>query len=246
MPLSSYTHTDTLSRMLSQEHYSLLLQSWQSSEKSSLLVSLHGFYMINNVGIVVISTVFGTPKDLSHIFCHTSVNIYCGDSAWLSAVIVNLPSLCLLTDESDPVTWRCKRERWRVAFVCCVCSVCVCEWWLKNFLQEPQGQWYSQLSHYARVCPVISFYPIHTLKNLKQTPHTQTRPPPSCGYWLKEGMERTERRREGYGGRLWMRWGDVKVVRGQPGAATICGYIFSPEPLNVWLALGLSAAFWCG
>lgn len=37
--------------------------------------------------------------------------------------------------------------------------------------------------------------------------------------------------------------GDVKVVRGQTGAATICCNIFSPEPLNVQLALSLSAAF---
>lgn len=64
---------------------------------------------------------------------------------------------------------------------------------------------------------------------------------------LTEGMERTRTAQEkNTGGRLWMRRGDVKVVRGQPGAATICGYIFSPEPLNVQLALGLSTAFWCG
>lgn len=58
--------------------------------------------MINNVGLAVISAGFGTPADLGHIFCQSSVNIYCGDVVLLSAVIVNLPSLCLLTDESDP------------------------------------------------------------------------------------------------------------------------------------------------
>ena len=65
-------------------------------------MSLHDFYMINNLELVVISTVFGTSTDLSHIFCQTSVNIYCGDSVLLSPVIVNLPSLSLLIDENDP------------------------------------------------------------------------------------------------------------------------------------------------
>ncbi len=65
-------------------------------------MSRRDFSLIYNLGLVVISAVFGTPTDLSHIFCQTSVNIYCGDLVLLSAVIVNLPSLCLLTDESDP------------------------------------------------------------------------------------------------------------------------------------------------
>lgn len=65
-------------------------------------MSLRDFSMINNLGLAVISAVFRTPTDLRHIFCQTSVNIYCGDLVLLSAVIVNLPSLCLLTDESDP------------------------------------------------------------------------------------------------------------------------------------------------
>lgn len=96
---------------------------WQRSEKSSLFMSLCDFYMINNPGLVVISTVFGTPIDLSHIFCQTSVNIYCGDLVLLSAVIVNLHSLCFLTDESDP--WpRGARGRgggWHLYGVCVAC-----------------------------------------------------------------------------------------------------------------------------
>lgn len=47
MPNSSYTtRTGTRSGMLSQEHHSLLLQSWQSGEKSSLLMSPHDFFLI--------------------------------------------------------------------------------------------------------------------------------------------------------------------------------------------------------
>lgn len=147
--------------MLSQEHHSLLLQSWQSSEKSSLSMSLRDFYMINNLGLVVISTEFGTPTDLGHIFCQTSVNIYCGDLVLLSAVIVNLPSLCLLTDESDPWPGGARRRGggWHL-YVACVECVCSCEWWPKNFLLEPQGQLYSPLRHYA----------IHSLKNLNPPP----------------------------------------------------------------------------
>lgn len=105
------------------KNITLLLHSWQHSEKSSLFMSLCDFYMINNPGLVVISTVFGTPIDLSHIFCQTSVNIYCGDLVLLSAVIVNLHSLCFLTDESDP--WpRGARGRgggWHLYGVCVAC-----------------------------------------------------------------------------------------------------------------------------
>lgn len=83
-------------------------------------------YMINNPGLVVISTVFGIPMDLSHIFCQTSVNIYCGGSVLLSAVIVNLPSLCLLTDESDPWPGGARgRGGRRYLYVMCVVCVLV-------------------------------------------------------------------------------------------------------------------------
>lgn len=40
--------------------------------------------------------------------------------------------------------------------------------------------------------------------------------------------------------------GMFKLSGDSRGAATICGYIFSLQPLNVRLAPGLSAAFWCG
>lgn len=51
-PLSFYTHTHTQSRtythkhsrMISREHHSLLLQSWQSSDKSSPFMSLCVFF----------------------------------------------------------------------------------------------------------------------------------------------------------------------------------------------------------
>lgn len=122
MSHSFHTHTGTRSRMPAQEHHSLL-QSWQSSDKSSLFVSLHGFCLINNLGSLVISTVFRTPTDLSPIFCQTCVNIYCCDSMLLSAVIVNLPSYCLLTDEDDP--WpggaRGRGRGWHLYVVCVVC-----------------------------------------------------------------------------------------------------------------------------
>ena len=169
MPHSSYTtHTGTCSGMLSQEHHSLLLQSWQSSEKSSLLMSPQDFFIWLIIrGLLAISTVFGTPTDLSHIFCQTSVNIYCGDLVLLSAVIVNLPSLCLLTDESDPWPGGAEGRGWRMAFICCVCRDCVCERW--SFLLKPQGHWDSPLSHYARVCHIISLYPVHTLKKPQLT-----------------------------------------------------------------------------
>lgn len=62
------------------------------------------------MGSVVISTGFGSPADLGHIFCQSSVNIYCGDAVLLSAVIVNLPSLCLFDRWEPPLTWRCKKE----------------------------------------------------------------------------------------------------------------------------------------
>ncbi len=185
---------------------------------------------------------FGTPTDLSHIFCQTSVNIYCGDLVLLSAVIVNLPSLCLLTDESDPWPGGCKREGWR--------SVCVL---------VSGGLRISFYSHKASYTPhsvimpgsILSYpftpsAPQKTSNRPLSHTHTHTT---TTTLWpaTKGGVgEDIERWREGYGGRLWMGWGDVKVVRGQPGAATICGYIFSPEPHNVRLALGLSAAFWCG
>lgn len=42
-------------------HHSLLLQLWQHSEKSSLFMSLCDFFMINNLGLVVISSVLGNP-----------------------------------------------------------------------------------------------------------------------------------------------------------------------------------------
>lgn len=155
--------------MLSQEHHSLLWQSWRSSEKSSHCVI---FNMINNLGVVEIFTVFGTPTDLRHIFCQTSVNIYCGDLVLLSAVIVNLPSLCLLTDESDPWPGGASGRGggWHVVCVC----VCACEQWPQNFCLEPQGHLYSPLSYYAKVRPTISLYPLHTLKKNSKPPKTQT------------------------------------------------------------------------
>lgn len=85
--------------------------------------------------------------------------------------------------------------------------------------------------------------------NILNNPYIATWAEPLPALWAateEEDEEDTQSHREGYGGRLRMRRGDVKVVRGRPGAATICGYIFPSEPLNVRLALSLSATFWCG
>lgn len=128
--------------------------------------------MINNPRLAVISTVFGTPTDLGHIFCQTSVNIYCGDLVLLFAVIVNLPSLCLLTDESDlwPGGARRRGRGWHLYVVCGVCAH-TCEWWPKNFLLEPQCQLHSPLRH----CAIRSFKNLNPLMPTKHTkPHIYT------------------------------------------------------------------------
>lgn len=82
----------------------------------------------------LICTVFRSPTDHSHIFCQTSVNIYCSDLVLLSAVIVNLPPpFSLLTDGSDPWPGGASGRAWRWHLYV-LCGVCTCEWWLKNFL----------------------------------------------------------------------------------------------------------------
>lgn len=126
-------------------------------------------------------------------------------------------------------------------WACSVCSTCVLvsgglrfpSRVMRPFLLPTQS-WYQVLSYHI------------PLTQKKKTPHTHTQDHHHlvAGDWRRGWGGHTEPKR------IWWPvmdgWGDVKVVRGQPGAATICGYIFSPEPLNVRLALGLSAAFWCG
>lgn len=132
--------------------------------------------VINNPGSAVISTVFWTPTDLSHIFCQTCVNIYCCDSVLLSAVIVNLPSLCLLTDKSDPWpggAWG--RAGRRLVYVVCVARACV-------FLSATSIATRPDIFPIQSLMPgpVISLYPLHTLetkkkpKTLQQVPCTYT------------------------------------------------------------------------
>lgn len=178
MPHSSYTHTDSPSRMLSQEHHSLLLQSWQSSEKSSLLVSLHDFYMINNLTLVVISTVFGTPTDLSHIFCHTSVNIYCGDSAFRSAACHCKSALPLPLDRREwPLDLEVQEGEVEggICMLCvyCVC-VCVCLWVVAE--EFPSRATRPVILPTQSLCQALSCHillPHPQPKSLKQTLHTK-------------------------------------------------------------------------